>query len=90
MGWKVRPGKRGLLTLSCYCSKNILVRLQWPQISKGGRSNVKAERFGVLISSVKCIPKIHEEGVALPTEAILDEGVGKSCPVQEVSRGDAD
>jgi hypothetical protein len=78
---KVRPRKRGLLTLSCYCSKNILVRLQRPHISKDGRSDVEAERFGVLISGVKCIPKIHEEGVALPTEAILDEGVGESCSV---------
>ena len=66
------------------------MRLQWSQISKSRRSDVEAEHLGMLISGVKCISKIHEKGVALPTEAILDEGVRKTCPVEEVSRGDAD
>jgi hypothetical protein len=64
--------------------------LQWAKVRKGRRSDVEAECLGVLIRSIKCIPQIHEKGIALPTEAILDEGVRKMCPVEEVCRGAAD
>ena len=66
------------------------MRFQWSQICKSRRIDVKAEHLRMLIGGVKCILKILEKGIALPTEVILDEGVTKTCPVEEGSRGDAD
>ncbi len=44
----------------------------------------------MLVSSIKCVPEIHKEGVALPTESILDEGVRELRAMEEVCRRDAD
>ncbi len=38
---------------------------------------VKIEGSCLRLSGVKRIPKIHEESVAMPAEAILDERVGE-------------
>ncbi len=38
---------------------------------------VEIEGGCVRLSGLECIPKIHEEGVATPAEAILDEGAGE-------------
>ena len=66
------------------------MRLQRAQVRESRRSDVEAECPGMLISGVKCVSKIHEKRIALPTEAILDDGVRKTCPVEEVSRCYAD
>ncbi len=42
------------------------------------------------LSQVESIAEIHEEGVALKAETILDEGVGELCSVKEVCGGNSD
>ena len=39
----------------------------------------------MLVGSIKHVPEIHEEGVALPTESVLDEGVRESRAMEEVT-----
>ena len=60
--------------------------------SKFLSGGIKAECDGlcVLLGSVKCIAKIHKEGVALPKETVLDISVGEPSAVEEVCRCDAD
>ncbi len=57
----------------------VLVRFGWSLGGKGRQVKavkVKSEGGRVRSSGVECISKIHEEGVAAPAEAILDERVG--------------
>ncbi len=51
---------------------------------------VKHKGCGVGASRVECVAKVHEEGVAAPTEAIFDERVGELGAMEEVGSCDPD
>ncbi len=42
---------------------------------------VEHEGSGVGPSQVECVAEVHEKGVALPSEVILDKRVGELCSV---------
>ena len=42
------------------------------------------------ISGVEGVSEVHEEGITLPPEAVLDEGIRKVCSVEEVCCRNAD
>ena len=46
-----------------------------------GRVEAKSDSFGVLVSHVEGVPEVHEEGIAFPSEAILDEQIRISSPM---------
>ncbi len=51
---------------------------------------VKCKGCGVGTSRVESVAEVHEEGVAAPAEAILNERVGELGPVEEVGSCDRD
>ncbi len=51
---------------------------------------VKGEGRGVGLSGVECVLEVHEESVAAPSEAILNERVGELGLVEEVGGCDPD
>jgi hypothetical protein len=57
--------------------------------SRGRKSVVDVKGLRVLVGRVKCIPKVHEERIALPSKAILDERVRVSGSVKKVRCSDA-
>ncbi len=51
---------------------------------------VKNEGGSVGTGQVECVAKVHEEGVAVPAETVLDERVGEFCAMEEICGRDAD
>ncbi len=63
---------------------------EWPGTPPCGWIESEGDGLCVLVSRVEGIAKVHEEGVATPTEAVLDVRVGEPSPVEEVGGRDAD
>ncbi len=51
---------------------------------------VQGEGRGVGSSGVERVSEVHEESVAAPSEAILNERVGELGPVEEIGGSDPD
>jgi hypothetical protein len=54
-----------------------LTRFERPSESQGRGFEAKSDGFCVLVSCVEGIAQIHKEGVAVPSEMVLDIGVGE-------------
>ncbi len=71
----------------------MFVGFGWTKVGLGRRAEaveVEGEGGGVGTSGVESVAEVHEEGVATPTEVILNERVGEFGPVEEVGSCDPD
>ncbi len=71
----------------------MFVGLGWSKVGWGWRAEaveVECEGCGVGTSRVESVAEVHEEGVAVPLEAILNERVGELGSVEEVGGCDPD
>ncbi len=76
--------------LGCAGTQEFLVRFEGLGIPPCGWIEPEGDGLRVLVGRVECVTEIHEEGVATPTEAVLDVRVGEPSPVEEVGGRDAD
>ena len=44
----------------------------------------------MLVGGVECVPEVHQERIALPSESVLNEGVREMGSVEEIVHGDSD
>ena len=51
------------------------VRFEWPSESPSRRVKAKGDCLRVLICHVECVAQVHEEGVTVPVQAIIDVGI---------------
>ena len=70
-------------------AEKFLVRFEGSGVPPCEWIESEGDGLRVLVGRVECIVKIHEEGVALPTEAVFDVRVGEPSAVEEVSCRDA-
>ncbi len=71
----------------------VFVGFGWSEFGRGWRvevMEVKGEGCGMGAGGVENVAEVHEEGVAAPLEAILNERIGELGPVEEVGGCDPD
>lgn len=54
----------------------------WLSVGHGGRIEPECDCFGVLRDCVECVMEVHEEGIALTAQMVLDLSVGEPCAVE--------
>ena len=83
-------GARAWVRLGCAGAEKFLVRFEGSGAPSCRGIESEGDGLRVLIGRVECVAEIHEEGIALPTEAVFDVSVGEPSAVEEIRGRDAD
>ena len=83
-------GARAWVRLGCAGAGKFLVRFEGSGAPPCWGIESEGNGLCVLIGRVECVAKIHEEGMASPTEAVFDVSVGEPSAVEEICGRDTD
>jgi hypothetical protein len=61
--------------------QRVFMWFKGPKILSGRWWEIEVEGCRVLVSRIEGVPEVHEEGIAFPSEAILDERIRISSPM---------